>query len=56
MFRVRTLTKRNKELADLVRAQSLQLQAHLQELKRLELESPGITRVNWDNEGEIAGF
>ncbi len=47
------LQKENKELADQVRSQSIQLQVHLQELKRLERESPGITRVKWDANGEI---
>ncbi len=43
----------NKRLAEIVRAQRSKLDQQLIELKRLEKDSPGITRLNLDEEGMI---
>jgi len=47
------LQQENRKLADIVRAQSKTLQTQLTELKRLESESPGITHIDWDEDGSI---
>ena len=43
----------NRRLADLVRNQQDLLERHRSVLERLEAESPGITKVNWDADGCI---
>jgi two-component system probable response regulator PhcQ len=43
----------NRRLADLVRSQKDLLDQHRSVLERLEAESPGITKVNWDEDGCI---
>jgi DNA-binding NtrC family response regulator len=43
----------NQKLADLVRSQQDLLDKHRSVLERLEAESPGITKVNWDKDGCI---
>ena len=43
----------NQRLADLVRSQQDLLDKHRGVLERLEAESPGITKVNWDDNGYI---
>jgi hypothetical protein len=43
----------NQKLADLVRSQQDLLDKHRSVLERLEAESPGITKVNWDKDGYI---
>jgi DNA-binding NtrC family response regulator len=43
----------NQRLADLVRSQEDLLDKHRSVLERLEAESPGITKVNWDENGYI---
>ncbi len=47
------LKQENIELAETVRNQSRELKAQLNELKRLEKDSPGITQVNWSSDGSI---
>lgn len=47
------LQKENNELAEIVRSQSSTLRAQLDELKRLEKASPGITQLNLDEDGVI---
>lgn len=47
------LIKENKQLAETVRAQHREINRHITELKRLERESPGITQVNWGEDGSI---
>ncbi|MBU2708656.1 response regulator [Zooshikella marina] len=47
------LLQENKQLAETVRLQRSKLEKQIAELKRLEKESPGITRVNFDKEGMI---
>lgn len=47
------LQRENRELADLVRTQKRELMAQMNELQRLEKESPGITQVNWSEDGSI---
>lgn len=47
------LQTENRELADLVRSQKRELMAQMNELQRLEKESPGITQVNWSEDGSI---
>lgn len=43
----------NQRLADMVRLQQGRLSKQEMELRRLEKESPGITKVNWGPEGEV---
>lgn len=47
------LIQENKRLAETVREQRSKLQQQLQELKRLEKDSPGITKVDLDEDGMI---
>ncbi len=47
------LIKENKQLAETVRAQHREINRHVTELKRLEKESPGITQVDWGEDGSI---
>jgi DNA-binding NtrC family response regulator len=47
------LQKENNEFAQLIRSQKHTLRAQFKELKRLEEASPGITQVNWDDDGMI---
>lgn len=47
------LQQENKRLAQLVREQGAQIEKQLSELKRLEQMSPGITQVEWDEDGSI---
>lgn len=47
------MVQENSRLADLVRSQQDQIQRQQQELRRLEQESPGITRVDRDADGSI---
>ena len=49
----RALLMENQRLADLVRAQQRQLALHAQELNRLEKECPGITQLEFDENGGI---
>lgn len=43
----------NRRLANLVREQQVQLDYQKSELERLEQESPGITQIEFDDEGAI---
>ncbi len=47
------LEKENRRLVTLVREQKKALRQQLDELQRLEKESPGITQVNWNEDGSI---
>ncbi|MDA8094438.1 MAG: response regulator [Betaproteobacteria bacterium] len=49
----RAVTLENQRLADEVRVQRGQLSRQAMELRRLEEEHPGITRVNWGPDGSI---
>lgn len=49
----RDLLLENQRLADMVRVQQGRLSKQEMELRRLEKESPGITKVNWGPEGEV---
>lgn len=49
----RRLLEENRRLADEVRVQRKLISRHEAELRRLELESPGITRVNWGADGSM---
>lgn len=49
----RALLLENQRLADLVRRQQGKLTRQEYELRRLEEENPGITRVNWGPNGEV---
>jgi DNA-binding NtrC family response regulator len=49
----RALLMENQRLADLVRLQQGKLSKQEMELRRLEQEAPGITRVNWGPNGEV---
>lgn len=49
----RAVLQENQRLADLVRTQRGQLERHQAELHRLELEHPGITRLERDEHGAI---
>jgi two-component system probable response regulator PhcQ len=49
----RRLLTENQELADLVRIERGKLSRHEAELRRLERETPGITRVNWGEDGSV---
>lgn len=49
----RTLLLENRRLADELRASRDVLARQGAELKRLERECPGITRVNWDADGGV---
>ena len=48
-----TLLVENRQLADRVRAQQGKLTRQELELRRLEQEHPGITKVNWGPNGEV---
>ncbi len=47
------LLAENTKLANMVRRQKRMLDQQKSELMRLESESPGITKVNWDEDGAI---
>ncbi len=47
------LKQENERLAETVRQQSKEIKTHLSELRRLENESPGITQVDWNDDGSI---
>lgn len=49
----RELLLENRKLADLVREQQAQLDYQRTELERLEQESPGITQIEFDEQGAI---
>jgi two-component system probable response regulator PhcQ len=49
----RALLLDNQRLADLVRLQQGKLTKQEMELRRLEQEAPGITKVNWGPNGEV---
>ncbi|MDA8381806.1 MAG: response regulator [Betaproteobacteria bacterium] len=49
----RAIMLENQRLADEVRVQRGQLSRQAMELRRLEEENPGITRVNWGPDGSI---
>lgn len=49
----RGLLMENQRLADLVRVQQGKLSKQENTLRRLEEESPGITKVNWGPNGEV---
>lgn len=50
---LRDLHMENQRLADLVRLQQGKLSRQELELRRLEAETPGITRVNWGADGSV---
>lgn len=52
-LRVGQLERENRELAATVRNQSRAIQIQIDELRRLETLNPGITQVNWDEDGYI---
>ncbi|GAB3254239.1 response regulator [Chitinimonas naiadis] len=52
-IRLRELQQENARLADTVRVAEGRLSQQEAALRRLEQESPGITRVNWDEEGGV---
>lgn len=47
------LAQENLRLSLMVRQQQGRINKQLSELKRLESESPGITKVQWDDDGRI---
>ncbi len=47
------LLRENRQLADEVRAQRRIISAQEVELRRLEAEEPGITKVNWGPDGAV---
>lgn len=49
----RKLIMENQRLADIVRLQQGQLSKQEMALRRLEEESPGITKVNWGADGSV---
>jgi len=49
----RELLMENQRLADVIRVERGLLSRHEAELRRLEKESPGITRVKWGDRGEV---
>jgi hypothetical protein len=49
----RALLVENQELANEVRRQRGVISEQQAELERLELESPGITRVRWAEDGSV---
>ncbi|SEL89283.1 Response regulator receiver domain-containing protein [Roseateles sp. YR242] len=53
VLKVRELTLESRRLADIVRTQQGQLNAHEAELRRLERMEPGITHVNWAEDGSF---
>lgn len=50
---VGALIEENKQLAQLVREQGDQIRRQLNELQKIEELSPGITKVDWDDDGYI---
>ena len=52
-LRHRDLLRENQMLADQIRVQQRIISVHEAELKRLEREEPGITRVNWGPDGSV---
>ena len=52
-IRYRDLLLENQRLADTVRVQQGKLSRQEMELARLEMESPGITQVNWGPDGSV---
>lgn len=50
---LRDVTLENERLADLARLASGHITPQEVELKRLELEEPGITHVEWDADGSV---
>jgi two-component system probable response regulator PhcQ len=50
---LRDVTLENERLADLARLANGQMTPQELELKRLELEEPGITHVEWDADGSV---
>ncbi|MBB4844817.1 response regulator RpfG family c-di-GMP phosphodiesterase [Paucibacter oligotrophus] len=53
LLRIRELDLENRRLADLLRQQQGQLSAQDLELRRLEQLEPGITQVQWSEDGAI---
>ena len=53
VLQVRELLIENRRLADLVRAQQGQISAQEAELRRLERLEPGITQVQWAEDGSF---
>lgn len=53
VLQVRDLVIENRRLADLVRLQQGQISAQEAELRRLERLEPGITHVNWADDGSF---
>jgi DNA-binding NtrC family response regulator len=51
---VNYLRQENQRLVQTVRQQSKQLKSQLSALKRLERDSPGITQVDWNDDGSIS--
>ncbi len=47
------LTQENMKLSQIVRNQKTTIDNHLRELNRLERESPGLTKVSWNEDGCI---
>jgi response regulator RpfG family c-di-GMP phosphodiesterase len=52
-LRERSLLLENQRLADELRTSRSIVARQEAELRRLERESPGITRVNWDTDGAV---
>ncbi len=52
-IRYHDLLLENQRLADTVRVQQGKLSRQEMELARLEMESPGITHVNWGPDGSV---
>lgn len=52
-FQTRELLMENQRLADMIRVERGLLSRHEAELRRLEKESPGITKVKWGHGGEV---
>jgi response regulator RpfG family c-di-GMP phosphodiesterase len=53
ILEIRALRMENESLADLVRCERGELSPQALEMKRMELEEPGITRVQWGADGSI---
>jgi YesN/AraC family two-component response regulator len=53
ILEIRALRLENESLADLVRCERGELSPQALEIKRMELEEPGITRVQWGPDGSI---
>lgn len=52
-IKLRDILVENKQFADILRKQQQVIDYQNEALTRLEEDSPGITKVNWDEEGRI---